>query len=204
MTKVLVFTATKKLADALFEQIEGDFTDKVGVIHSNKAQNNRFETVRLFQNNTYRILIATDIIARGIDISDVTHVINIDTPDTPENYMHRIGRTGRADKKGIAITFVTDTEKPFQEAIEELMNYTIPTLPLPENLPISDVLIDAELPVIQMKSVRIILPKKDETNQAFHEKSAKSLKVNHKIRRTEKMQLKYGKPQTRGSKTKKK
>jgi ATP-dependent RNA helicase RhlE len=64
--------------------------------------------------------------ARGIDVAEVTHVINFDTPDVPENYIHRIGRTGRADKKGIAITFVTEKEKVLQKGIETLMKQAIP------------------------------------------------------------------------------
>ena len=202
MSKVLVFAATKKLADLVFEEIDAEFPEKIGIVHSNKAQSKRFDTVKLFHQGVYRVLISTDLIARGIDISEVTHVINIDTPDTAENYMHRIGRTGRADKKGIAITFITEQEKESQAAIEELMNTTLPILPLPEDLTISDVLIDAELPQIIMKSPVIRLPKKEEGNAAFHEKSAKRQKVNNKIRRRDKMQAKYGKPQTRGQKTK--
>jgi ATP-dependent RNA helicase RhlE len=202
MSKVLVFAATKKLADLLFEEIDPEFPEKIGIVHSNKAQSKRFDTVKLFHQGVYRVLISTDLIARGIDISEVTHVINIDTPDTAENYMHRIGRTGRADKKGIAITFITEQEKESQAAIEELMNTTLPILPLPEDLTISDVLIDAELPQIIMKSPVIRLPKKEEGNAAFHEKSAKRQKVNNKIRRRDKMHAKYGKPQTRGQKTK--
>ena len=204
MSKVLVFAATKKLADLVYDTIEPQFPEKVGVVHSNKAQSKRFESVQLFHDGAYRVLIATDLIARGIDISEVTHVINMDTPDTPENYMHRIGRTGRADKKGVAITLITEAEKEYQAEIEKLMNTTIPILPLPEDLPISDVLIDAELPQIIMKSPVVKLVKKDETNQAFHEKSAKRQKVNNKIRRREKMHAKYGKLQTRGQKIKKK
>jgi ATP-dependent RNA helicase RhlE len=202
MSKVLVFTATKKLADLLFEEIDPEFPEKIGIVHSNKAQSKRFDTVKLFHQGVYRVLISTDLIARGIDISEVTHVINMDTPDTAENYMHRIGRTGRADKKGMAITFITEQEKESQAAIEELMNTTIPIIPLPEDLTISDVLIDAEMPQIIMKSPVIRLPKKEEGNAAFHEKSAKRQKVNNKIRRRDKMQAKYGKPQTRGQKPK--
>lgn len=202
MSKVLVFAATKKLADLIFEEIDPEFPEKIGVVHANKAQSKRFDTVKLFHTGVYRVLISTDLIARGIDISEVTHVINIDTPDTAENYMHRIGRTGRADKKGIAITFITEAEKEAQAAIETLMNISIPILPLPEDLTISDVLIDAEMPQIIMKSPVVKLPKKEEGNAAFHEKSAKRQKVNNKIRRRDKMQAKYGKPQTRGQKTK--
>ena len=200
MTKVLVFAATKKLADDLYEQLEAKFPGTAGVIHSNKEQNHRFNTVEQFKNGTYRFIIATDIVARGIDIAEVTHVINFDTPDVPENYIHRIGRTGRADKKGIAITFITEKEKPLLNAIETLMHYPVPIAALPEALLISDILTEEEKPKIYMKPVQVKIPKKDEVGPAFHEKSAKNSKVNFVIRRKDRMMAKYGKPKTRGQK----
>jgi ATP-dependent RNA helicase RhlE len=200
MTKVLVFAATKQLADLLYEQLEPKFPGLVGVIHSNKEQNHRFNTVKQFKEGNYRFIIATDIVARGIDIAEVTHVINYDTPAVPENYIHRIGRTGRADKKGISITFITEKEKPFQEAIEGLMKYTIPLLPLPNHLVISDVLIDDEKPKLYVKIIEVKHTKKEESGPSFHEKSAKNSKVNFVVRRKDRMMKKYGKPKTRGQK----
>ena len=202
MTKVLVFAASKALADQLFEQLQPIYEDTAGVIHSNKEQNHRFNTVKQFKDGTYRFIIATDIVARGIDIAEVTHVINFDTPDEPENYMHRIGRTGRADRPGIAITFITPKEKPLQENIEALMNYKIPMLPLPEHLQISDELTEDEKPKVFMKEIQLKLPKKEESGPAFHEKSAKNSKVNNVVRRKDRMMAKYGKPKTRGQKKK--
>jgi ATP-dependent RNA helicase RhlE len=111
MSKVLIFVATKKLADQLYGQLELGYLNKIGVIHSNKEQNHRFNTIRQFHDGTFRILIATDIIARGLDVAEVSHVFNFDIPEVPENYIHRIGRTGRADKKGVAISFITETRK---------------------------------------------------------------------------------------------
>jgi ATP-dependent RNA helicase RhlE len=203
MTKVLVFAATKALADQLFDELEPKFPEQVGVIHSNKSQNHRFNTVNQFQAGNYRFIIATDIIARGLDISEVTHVINFDTPEVPEAYIHRIGRTGRADKKGISITYVTPRETENMDRIEALMNYTVPVVDLPADLVISDVLTDDELPKVKMKDVLIRLPRRDETGPAFHEKLAKNKKVNIKIRHADKMMAKYGKPKTRGQKKKK-
>ncbi|MCK9403830.1 MAG: DEAD/DEAH box helicase [Chitinophagaceae bacterium] len=200
MKKVLVFAATKKLADQLFEQLELKFPGTVGVIHSNKEQNHRFNTVKQFKEGNYRLLIATDIVARGIDIAEVTHVINFDTPEVPENYIHRIGRTGRADKRGIAITFTTSKELPFKVAIEELMKYQIPVLPLPRALIISAVLTEDEKPKVFMKTTQVKLPKKEAKGPAFHEKSAKNSKTNIKVRRKDAMKKKYGKPITRGAK----
>jgi ATP-dependent RNA helicase RhlE len=200
MTKVLVFAATKQLADLLYEQLEPKFPGIVGVIHSNKEQNHRFNTVKQFKEGNYRFIIATDIVARGIDIAEVTHVINFDTPAVPENYIHRIGRTGRADKKGISITFITEKEKPFQEAIEGLMKYAIPLQPLPNHLVISDVLIDDEKPKLYVKIIEVKHTKKEESGPSFHEKSAKNSKVNFVVRRRDRMMKKYGKPKTRGQK----
>ncbi len=202
MSKVLVFVATKRMADDVFEQMEPLFPGKVGVIHSNKEQNYRFNTVNQFQSGNFRFIIATDIIARGLDISEVTHVINFDTPDVPENYIHRIGRTGRADRKGISITFITEKEKEYQEKIEALMNYQVPILPLPGDLIISDVLTEDEIPKVRMKEVLIKLPDIRDSRGAFHEKLEKNKKVNIKISHKDKMRAKYGKPKTRGAKKK--
>ncbi len=202
MSKVLIFVATKRMADDLYEELEPKFPGQTGVIHSNKEQNHRFNTVNQFQAGNYRFIIATDIIARGLDIAEVTHVINFDTPEVPENYIHRIGRTGRADKKGIAISFITEKEQANQAKIEALMNYQIPMLPLPEDLKISDVLTEDEMPKVRMKEVLIKLPKRGESGPAFHEKLAKNKRVNNKVSHKDKMMAKYGKPKTRGAKKK--
>jgi ATP-dependent RNA helicase RhlE len=203
MTKVLVFAATKQLADQLYEQLEPNFPGAVGVIHSNKEQNHRLNTVKQFKAGVYRFIIATDIVARGIDVAEVSHVINFDVPDEPENYIHRIGRTGRADKKGIAITFITEKEKPLLAAIEALMKYEVPVSPLPADLTISDELTEDEKPKIFMKTDAIKPKKKEEAGPAFHEKSAKNSKVNFIVRHKDRMMKKYGKPIKRGAKKKK-
>ena len=200
MTKVLVFAATKNLADQLFEQLEAKFPGTAGVIHSNKEQNHRFNTVKQFHEGNYRFIIATDIVARGIDIAEVTHVINFDVPEVQENYIHRIGRTGRADKKGIAITFITEKEKPLLESIENLMKFQVPMQALPAHLVISDVLTEDEIPKVYMKTIQLKMPKKEDVGPAFHPKSAKNSKVNFVVRRKDRMMKKYGKPLTRGQK----
>ena len=200
MTKVLVFAATKKLADELYEQLETKFPGTAGVIHSNKEQNHRFNTVKQFQEGNYRFIIATDIVARGIDIAEVTHVINFDMPEVPENYIHRLGRTGRADKKGIAKTFITPFEAENRIAIETLMKYIIPVKALPDDLILSDVLTEEEKPKVFMKIIQLKVPKKEEVGPSFHEKSAKNKKVNFIVRKKDRMMKKYGKPITRGQK----
>ena len=200
MTKVLIFVSTKSLADQLYEKLSEQFPEIVGVIHSNKEQNYRFNTVKQFKAGVFKYIIATDVMARGIDVAEVTHVINFDTPEVPENYIHRIGRTGRADKKGIAITFITEKEQKYQTSIEALMRQPIPILNLPENLEISTVLIDDELPKVHMKTIQIKRPKIDAGGGAFHEKSAKNSKVNVRKSHKDAMMKKYGKPKKRGGK----
>ena len=200
MTRVLVFAATKTLADQLYEQLEAKFPGSAGVIHSNKEQNHRFNTVKQFRNGTYRFIIATDIVARGIDINEVTHVINFDVPAIPENYIHRIGRTGRADKNGIAITFITEKEKPLLQAIESLMNMQVRLLTLPSHLVRSEELTEDEKPVVFMKTIQLKVPKKEEPGPSFHPKSAKNSKVNFVVSRKDRMMAKYGKKKTRGQK----
>lgn len=200
MMKVLVFAASKKLADQLYEHLDPEFPGAGGVIHSNKEQNHRFNTVRQFKDGTYKFIIATDIVARGIDIAEVTHVINFDLPPVPENYIHRIGRTGRADKQGIAISFITEREQDLRDSIESLMKMKIPLSPLPPHLQISDVLTEDEQPKVFMKEIQVKVPKKEERGASFHEKSAKNSRVNKKVTRREQMKKKYGKPITKRGK----
>jgi ATP-dependent RNA helicase RhlE len=201
-SKVMIFTSTKKLADSLYDALEPKFSNELGLIHSNKSQNNRFDTMRVFNEGGIRALIATDIVARGLDISDVTHVVNFDVPEEAENYMHRIGRTGRADKKGVAITFITKTDTEYKKAIETLMGRKIPPISMPDEVEVSKTLTVDEIPQVKMKNILVSLPKKEEGGAAFHEKKDKNKKVNQKIRRKEAMKIKYGKPKTRGQKKK--
>jgi ATP-dependent RNA helicase RhlE len=195
--KVLVFCESRKLADRLFDQINEKFPEQVGVIHSNKSQNFRINSLKQFQEGIHRVLIATDIAARGLDISDVSHVINFDTPKISGDYIHRIGRTGRADKPGIAITFINDAERIFQTGIEELMKIQIPTEPLPDEVIISKVFTDEELPSIVNKNY---LKKTSLKNSggAFHEKMEKNKKVNLGGSYKRDIKLKYKKPKSLG------
>ncbi|MDB4106840.1 DEAD/DEAH box helicase [Bacteroidia bacterium] len=199
--KVLVFIDSKRNADRLFEALEEDFWNCLGVIHSNKSQNNRMATIERFNDNATRILVATDVIARGIDLDDITHVINFDTPKFPENYMHRIGRTGRAEKQGQSILMYTENEEKWKESIEELMEYVIPSHPFPEEVKVSKQLtIDEQPRIIEKNPHR---QTKHQAGPSFHEKKEKNTKTQN-LGGGQKIKLKkakkYKKPKTRGSK----
>ena len=179
LSKVLVFTESKKLADRLFEHLEKKFAEQVSVIHSGLSQNNRINALKQFHEGRKRVLIATDIIARGLDISDVTHVINFDTSKLPEDYIHRIGRTGRANKDGVAISFINEVEEVYQEAIETLMNKRIPMELLPDAVTISKIFTEEEKPSVADKNLkRIAAIKTPQGKGAFHEKKEKNKKIN--------------------------
>ena len=180
LQKVLVFVKTKKMADRLFEKITVKYPEQIGVIHSNKAHNTRMNAVRKFEDGTHRILIATDVIARGMDIQDVTHIINFDLPETQGDYIHRIGRTGRADKDGVAISFINNVEKQYQIEIEELMGMEIPIMELPEDVVISTIFSDDEIPSEEKPVVKHYMKEPDmsQSQGAFHEKKEKNKKSN--------------------------
>ncbi|MBI9062911.1 MAG: DEAD/DEAH box helicase [Marinilabiliaceae bacterium] len=201
MSKVLVFAATKKIADQLMERLDQRFPEKVGVTHSNKSQNFRIRTAKAFQDGEYKVLIATDLIARGLDIVDVSHVINMDTPEVAENYIHRIGRTGRAEKVGTAITFVGPKEKTRLEAIQVLMGLQVPCMDLPKDLEVDPTEDVEEKPYMPEYTAKIRQPKQETTGPAFHEKNEKNKKVNEGGSYRRKVKAKYKKPKTRGDKT---
>jgi ATP-dependent RNA helicase RhlE len=138
--------------------------------------------------------------ARGLNIEDISHVINFDTPDYPENYMHRIGRTGRAEKEGHAILFTTEKEQEHRQRIEALMQMKIELIALPSGVEISTVLIEEEKPVLKERHNPLRQKKGDITGPAFHEKKEKNKKVNHGGSYRREISKKYKKPKTRGDK----
>lgn len=176
MNRVLVFVNNKKISDMLHERIEADFEGQFGVIHSNKSQNYRLNTMASFQEGTLRGIITTDIMARGLDISNISHVINFELSELPEQYMHRIGRTGRADATGTAISFITPREMDFKLEIEMLMDKELDIETFPEEVEISSLLIGPEK---EKEVIKFLLKKpKLDGDGAFHEKSKKNTKVN--------------------------
>ena len=199
MSKVLIFGPSKRMAELMHKQLAESFPDQFEIIHSNKSQNFRFNAVAEFEAGNCRGLIATDLLARGLDVTDVTHVINLDTPSEPERYIHRIGRTGRADRDGAALLFYTEEEEPALAAIQALMEQDIPQLPLPEEVEIATQLTEDEMPVGSKKNYLQPSPIRQ---GAFHEKLAKNKKVNKGNKTKFLRDRKYKKPISRGMKRK--
>lgn len=132
--RVLVFTRTKHGANKVVDQLErnGIFAE---AIHGNKSQNARERALAGFKAGSVRVLVATDIAARGIDVEEITHVIQYDLSHEPETYVHRIGRTARAGASGVAYAFCSEEERPLLRDIERLIRLRVPVAPTPANLP---------------------------------------------------------------------
>jgi ATP-dependent RNA helicase RhlE len=199
MKKVLVFVSSKKIADKLYDAISEFYLSEIAVIHSNKSQNYRFRSINQYDEGKVRILIATDIIARGLDLDKISHVINFDTPTYAENYMHRIGRTGRAEENGKSILFYTEREERYKESIENLMGMEIQSVKIPLEVEITTQLTIDEK---RERGKRIDRNSKEvvRENSGFHEKIEKNLKVNDRDRWRKERRKKYKKPKSRGDK----
>lgn len=127
IVSALVFARTKHGADKIAKILQR-YNIRAAAIHGNKSQNARQDALADFKNGNLRVLVATDIAARGIDIDDLTHVINFDLPNVPETYVHRIGRTGRAGNTGIAISFCSAEERDELKDIQKLIRKNIPVI----------------------------------------------------------------------------
>lgn len=176
MERVLIFVNNKRIVDLLHERLHPKFQEQFGVIHSNKSQNYRLNTLAEFQRSNLRGIITTDIMARGLDIQNITHVINFEIPEIPEQYIHRIGRTGRADKEGIALSFISPREEEWFLEAEMLMNHEVEQLEAPSEVEVSTTLMEFEKKKHKLKL--LIKKPKIEGGGAFHEKAAKNQKVN--------------------------
>jgi len=201
MKKVLVFMDTKANADLLFEVLgESGWGSKIGVVHSNKSQNQRLNAIADFDAGKIRMLITTDVMARGIDLDAISHVVNFDTPAYPENYIHRIGRTGRANKKGKSLLFFTEKEKESKQGIETLMGKEVTLIPFPEEVPLSHQVAPCERSGDIKAGVSHKLKIGKEKGPAFHDKKEKNQKVQLEKSHIRKKKEKYKKPITRGDK----
>ncbi len=138
--RVMVFVRSKETADNIYKFLKRKVLNEenLKIIHSNKGQNTRINSMEAFKEGNVRVLVATDVAARGIDVTEVSHVINFDVPLIYEDYVHRIGRTGRANHVGNAMTFVTIADEYHILKIEGIIRMTVPRLPLPENLRIEE------------------------------------------------------------------
>jgi ATP-dependent RNA helicase RhlE len=172
MQRVIVFTKSRKTAEAVFNFLDRKATGEVKVIHANKGQNTRINSMDMFKAGGVRILVATDVASRGLDISEVSHVVNFDVPLIYEDYVHRIGRTGRADKDGEAVTFINPAEVYHFERIESIIRMVVPEQAIPDEVVIAPTPFEEK----QAYEREIDLQKRRENPEfkgAFHEKKAK-------------------------------
>jgi ATP-dependent RNA helicase RhlE len=167
--RVIVFVRTKLLAENLSKYLARKDFGEVRVIHSNKGQHSRMNSMDDFKAGEVRILVSTDVSARGIDIPDVSHVINFSVPREHQDYVHRIGRTGRAFKHGIAITFADQSEQYHIGKIEKVIGQKIPVLELPDAIEIAKTTIEER----QEQAMEVDRQKRKEDPNfkgAFHDK----------------------------------
>lgn len=177
--KVIVFVRTKEGANNIFKFLQRKIDGEVRVIHGNKDQNARINAMDDFrqEENSIRVLVATDVASRGIDIRQVSHVVNFDVPVVYEDYVHRIGRTGRASQSGSAITFVNAAEEHHLEEIQKIIRQQIPQKPIPEE--VSIVPTSFEEGQTMAKAIDAQRKKADPTFKgAFHEKKRDFGKAN--------------------------
>ena len=170
--RVLIFTRTKDSANDVFKFINRRQLGPARVIHSNKGQNTRINAMNEFKEGSLRVLVSTDVSSRGIDVTNVSHVINFEVPMLYEDYIHRIGRTGRALQTGKAITFVNESERYHIKKIEALMREKIRVSQIP-----TEVVVE-ETPLAEFKEIAKEIDRQKryedpEFKGAFHERKKK-------------------------------
>jgi ATP-dependent RNA helicase RhlE len=174
--RVIIFARTKTTAENIYKFLARKVveSDKIRVIHANKGQNTRINAMDAFKEGNIQVLVATDVVARGIDVAEVSHVINFDLPLIYEDYVHRIGRTGRANHTGEAITFLTAPEEYHVQKIERIIRMTIPRQPLPSQVEVPETPFDEQQAML--REIDDQRRKEDPTFLgAFHEKKTKPL-----------------------------
>lgn len=174
--RVLVFARTRETAENIHKYLNRMEVGEWKAIHANKGQNTRLSAYEDFSAGKIRGVVATDVAARGIDVTEVTHVINFDAPVMYTDYVHRVGRTGRAEKEGVAITFASGVETYHVKKIEDLIGQTIPVLEIPEQVEIVDTTYEENQAFEREKDRQ---KRKEDPNYqgAFHER--KKAKANH-------------------------
>ncbi len=168
--KVIVFCKTKAIASDIGKYMQRRYGEEnVKVIHGNKTQQSRINAMAAFRDDPIRILVCTDVAARGLDVPDVSHVINFDTPVVYEDYIHRIGRTGRAARSGISITFVNDADEYHLNEIVKLIRQPVPEKQIPSVVEIPETLYDEQQ--LMLREIDRQRRKEDpDFKGAFHEK----------------------------------
>lgn len=193
--KVIIFTKRREHADNIFRFLDRKIDKPIRVIHANKGQNTRINALDAFKQGEADVLVATDVAARGIDVSQVSHVINFDVPVLYDDYVHRVGRTGRANNSGVAITFCNPAEEYHLGKIQELIRMQVPEVEMPEEVEVLPT--EFEEKQEQARAIDAQKRKEDPTFKgAFHDKKDKALK---KAEKTKKKQ--QGKKQEQGRKT---
>jgi ATP-dependent RNA helicase RhlE len=199
ITKLMIFCKTRTAAEDVYKFLSRKFGEQqVKVLHANKGQNTRINSMNAFKNDEVKILVATDVASRGIDVSDVSHVINFDVPVVIEDYVHRIGRTGRALQSGEAITFCNPAEEYYLNKIQKLIRQTVPVFAIP-----ADVFIETtpyEEKQDQDREIDMQKRKDDpDFKGAFHEK--KTLNQHKKFDAAKAKKNGHFKPGTKGAKS---
>jgi ATP-dependent RNA helicase RhlE len=170
ITKLMIFCKTRTVAEDVYKFLLRKYGERqVRVLHANKGQNTRINSMNAFKNDEVKILVATDVASRGIDVSDVSHVINFDVPVVIEDYVHRIGRTGRALQSGVAVTFCGPAEEYYLNKIQKLIKQTIPVSVMPADVFVEETPYEER----QDQNREIDLQKRKEDPDfkgAFHEK----------------------------------
>ncbi len=174
--RVIIFCKTKNTATNVFKYISRKLGEKqVKVIHGNKDQNTRINSFQAFREGAIRILITTDVAARGIDVTDVSHVINFDVPLVDEDYIHRIGRTGRAFRTGDSITFCSPNDEYHVLKIQKRIGQKIPVQPLPKSVKIEETPLEENQ--MMLREIDAQRKKEDpEFQGAFQEKKKRRVK----------------------------
>jgi len=173
--KVLIFINTKKEAVNISKYLSRKLEGETRVIHSNKSQNSRINAIQQFSNGEMRVLVSTDVSARGIDIQDISHVINFEVPAIYQEYVHRIGRTGRAKKEGVAITFANEFEMIHLQRIKKMSQSQLKELTIPKAVKIEETPKEERLAIA--RKIDYLKQKEDPTYKgAFHDKKIKTKK----------------------------
>lgn len=175
ISRAMIFTRSRKNAEAVYSFLERKNFGEIRVIHANKGQNTRINSMEDFKAGDVRILVATDVASRGLDVTLVSHVINFDVPLIYEDYVHRIGRTGRAENEGKAITFINPAEAYHFEKIEELIRMKVEELSIPEEVDVPATPFE-EKQAYERELDRLRQRDNPDYKGAFHEKKAQPKK----------------------------